>query len=534
MNYKLSSIVLAATVLSGCAQTDTQAEQHSSVAPLTMNAQRCAAMGNDSAFPEGVDITEASYISSVDDVATKDRLTEEQKANFKPFCKLTGYFEKRVGADDANYAIGFGLSLPDDWNGKFLFQGGGGMNGIIREPLGTLAAGKVPAIFRGFAVATTDGGHHSDVRFNPSFFADQEALLNFYSGAVEKTTVLVGDLLNTIYQQSPEKNYFVGCSTGGREAMTMSQRAPRLFDGIIAGAPARQTNRSEIANLWNAKRLRDASESGNETPFSAPQRKRIVSELLAQCDAIDGIEDGLIFATAQCDFDPKALQCDAQETDSCLTEPQITALTEALAGPKTADGEQVYPGFYFDTGIDQDPATGIPGLLRAQPGPFGSARINEPFDIERELDIATGFPLEPGNAVLTQLSTFAHEGHKLMFFHGVSDPWFSAKDTFEYYQEMAKANGGLEATLDWSKFYFVPGMGHCQGGEHTLDQFDMLSSLVSWVEENEEPEGVVAFGKTMPGVEKPLCPHPTITTYSGKGDPKDAANYSCEIPKDSK
>lgn len=531
MRYTLSSLMFAATVLSGCAQTEAQPELPSSPVAFAMNAQRCAAISSELVLPEGVEISSASYISSVQEVATKDRLTEQQKANFKPFCKITGYFEKRVGAEDENYAIGFGLSLPETWNGKFLFQGGGGMNGFIREPLGALAAGKVPAVFRGFAVATTDGGHHSDVMFNPSFFADQQALLNFYSGAVEKTTILANDLLTTIYQQTPENNYFVGCSTGGREAMTMSQRAPMLFDGIIAGAPARQTNRSEIANLWNAKRLRQASKSGNEMPFTAPQRERIVDELLAQCDAIDGLEDGLIFATAQCKFDPKALRCDAQGKESCLSEPQITALIEAFAGPKTADGEQVYPGFYFDTGINQNSATGTPGLLHAQPGPFSSARINEPFDIKRELDIAIGFPLEPGNAMLTNLSTFAHEGNKLMFFHGVSDPWFSAKDTLEYYQAMAKENGGLDATLDWSKFYFVPGMGHCQGGEHTLDQFDMLSSLVSWVEENNEPEEVIAFGESMPGVEKPLCPFPTVTTYNSNGNPKDAGNYRCVMPE---
>tara|TARA_B100001063_G_C16776242_1_gene565667 strand:- start:2583 stop:4082 length:1500 start_codon:yes stop_codon:yes gene_type:complete len=496
-----------------------------------MDVERCSALATMGDELPGVDIESVIFIASVEDMSSKDKLTDSQKAAFKPFCKVSGYFEKRTGAQNKPYAIGFGLSLPLDWQGRLLFQGGGALNGLIREPVGTRAAGDIPAIFRGFAVASTDSGHQSDSIFNTDFFADQQALLNFYSGAVEKTTALVKSLLTDIYQQAPEHSYFVGCSTGGREAMTMSQRFPRLFDGIIAGAPARQTNRSEIADLWSAKRLRQVSDSGNEPPFSPTQRQAIVSELVRQCDALDGMNDGLIFATDQCNFDTTALRCsDNTNANACLTEPQIQSLEEAFDGPKTADGEQVYPGFYFDTGIDDEPEKAGPGLLLAQPGPLGRARIDLPFDIERELAIANGFPLEPGNAVLTNMSTFAHEGHKLMFFHGVSDPWFSAKDTLGYFQDMMAANGGESEVSQWSQLYLVPGMGHCHGGDNTLDQFDMLSALVDWVEASEQPESVIAFGEAMPGVERPLCPFPSFAVYSGKGNEAEAGSYRCEIP----
>ena len=193
--------------------------------------QRCESL--QSLTAEGVDlaIESAVYVSSVEQLATRERLSAAQQENFAPFCKITGYFEQRTGANGQSYAIGFGLSLPDDWNGRFLFQGGGGLNGVIREPIGALAAGEMPAVFRGFAVASTDSGHQSDTVFDPAFFADQVALLNFYSGAVEKTTRLAKQLVGDVYQQAPDNSYFVGCSTGGREAMTMSQRFPELFDG---------------------------------------------------------------------------------------------------------------------------------------------------------------------------------------------------------------------------------------------------------------------------------------------------------------
>ena len=488
--------------------------------------QRCESL--QSLTAEGVDlaIESAVYVSSVEQLATRERLSAAQQENFAPFCKITGYFEQRTGANGQSYAIGFGLSLPDDWNGRFLFQGGGGLNGVIREPIGALAAGEMPAVFRGFAVASTDSGHQSDTVFDPAFFADQVALLNFYSGAVEKTTRLAKQLVGDVYQQAPDNSYFVGCSTGGREAMTMSQRFPELFDGIVAGAPARRTNLSEIADLWSAKRLRMASASGNETPFSTEQQAFIVDELIARCDGLDGNEDGLIFDVEACDFTPQQLSCANNSHAQCLSADEVTALDEAFAGPKLPDGRQVYPGFYFDTGINAA-GRGVPGLLQAVPGPLGQSRLDMPFDIIREVTIAEHFPLAPGNALLTNMSTFSGNGSKLMFFHGVSDPWFSAKDTLRYFKQMEQANGGAEAVAQWSQLYMVPGMGHCGGGERTLDQFDMLSAVVDCVEQSKAPASVVATGASMPGESRPLCPFPKVATYT-QGDATQAGAYQCQ------
>ena len=37
---------------------------------------------------------------------------------------------------------------------------------------------------------------------------------------------------------------------------------------------------------------------------------------------------------------------------------------------------------------------------------------------------------------------FSGNGGKLIFYHGNSDPWFSALDTVDYYERMTTANGG--------------------------------------------------------------------------------------------
>ncbi|GAB3113986.1 tannase/feruloyl esterase family alpha/beta hydrolase [Aestuariicella hydrocarbonica] len=475
-----------------------------------------------------IEVTEAAYIDRSEKMSEAPTQSVAPKG-FKPYCSLKGYFEKRVGVNDKPYAIGFGLALPESWNGRFLFQGGGGLNGLIREPLGALAAGETPALFQGFAVASTDSGHQSDSLFNVEFFEDQQSLLNFYDRAVVKTTELAKKIVANHYGQPSLYNYFVGCSTGGREAMSMSQRYPNVFDGIVAGAPAMRTNYSEVADLWSAVTLQALVDDQQPEPFSVAQQSLIVDGLLKACDARDGIRDGMVADVVGCDFSPAALQCSAEtEGGTCLTAAQVKALDKAFAGPRDIDGRNLYPGFFWDTGVAAKAEHGIPGLLQGVAGPLGKSRMGPPFDLQREIAIARDFPLAPGNATSTQLSTFAHVGGKLMFFHGASDPWFSAQDTLQYYQRLAKRNGGLERVQQWSRLYLVPGMGHCHGGESTLDQFDMLNPMVNWVEQGKAPEAVEATGKAFPGRSRSLCPYPAYGHYLGRGDSEEAVNFDCK------
>jgi hypothetical protein len=125
------------------------------------------------------------------------------------------------------------------------------------------------------------------------------------------------------------------------------------------------------------------------------------------------------------------------------------------------------------------------------------------------------------------LNSFSSHGGKLIFYHGVSDPWFSAKDTIDYYQRMTAANGGASKVTDWSRLFLSPGMGHCGGGSATLDTFDMLSAAVNWVEKSQAPESVMATGRAFPGRSRPLCAYPAHAQYNGSGNPEDGANYSC-------
>src|SRR5581483_10719538 len=117
---------------------------------------------------------------------------------------------------------------------------------------------------------------------------------------------------------------------------------------------------------------------------------------------------------------------------------------------------------------------------------------------------------------------------KVLFYHGLGDPWFSPLDTVGYYENLIRDDGGREQVESWSRIYFVPGMGHCQGGSATLDRFDMLTAVVDWVEKGTAPDHVIATGPTFPGRSRPLCPYPKYAEYTGHGSENDASNFVCK------
>ncbi|HJR69691.1 MAG TPA: tannase/feruloyl esterase family alpha/beta hydrolase [Gammaproteobacteria bacterium] len=451
--------------------------------------------------------------------------------NLPAHCRVDGMLERRTGVNGVEYAIRFALALPDDWTGRFLFQGGGGLNGNVGRPLGAQVAGTNPALARGFAVVSNDAGHQGAV-FDASFFADQEAALNFLWLANGKVATVAKEIIDAYYRKPADHSYFVGCSTGGREAMIMSQRYPTYFDGLVSGAPAMRTGFSNLGMRSVSVALSAAAQrdpSGAVIPGSAlsdADKKLIVESLLKTCDADDGLADGLVSDPVGCDFDPAALVCAGAKNDTCLSATQASAVKKALSGPRMASGRQVYPGYLYDTGITASGA-GIPGVLNGSAGPVGPRVPPTTQDVDAEVAQVLSEPSTLGDTnAWTNLSSFSGHGGKLLFYHGVSDPWFSALDTMGYYERLAAASGGLDATRDWSRLFLVPGMGHCAGGA-ALDQFDLLSAIVDWVENDEAPDSVVATGRAFPGRSRPLCPHPQHAHYKGSGNPEDAASFEC-------
>ncbi len=449
-------------------------------------------------------------------------------------CRVDGVIHRRKGVDGQEFGIEFALALPlpAAWNGDFMMQGGGGSNGVVGYPLGSSFSGDKPALSRGFAVASTDTGHEAKGGgFDFSFMSHQQAYLDFAFEANAEVAAVAKQVIARYYAKAPAYSYFVGCSTGGREGMILSQRYPSAFNGIVSGDPAMRTGYSNLAiGKWipiayNQAAPRDASGTPQTGKLlSADERKLFMDALMKKCDARDGVADGMISDPMGCDFDPDDLACKPGETTGCIAPEKTASIKKAFSGPKNAYGTQVYPGFLYDSGIAS--TEGIPGLLAmGNRGIFGPYPTATTIDVDKEA-MHVGDPLvEPAS---TELSTFSGDGGKLIFFHGDSDPWFSPLDTLGYYKSLAADNGGADKVAQWSRMFLVPGMAHCGGGP-SLDHFDMLSAVVDWVEKGTAPDAVIATGKTYPGRSRPLCAYPRHAQYKGSGDTEDAKNFSCEV-----
>lgn len=455
--------------------------------------------------------------------------SQTRTAPLPAYCRVEGVINRRTGVDGEEFGINFALALPANWNGDFLMQGGSATNGIVLPPLGLNAAGDTPGLIRGFAVVSTDSGHKSHhPGFDFDFVRDQQAYLDFAYLANAEVAALAKQLIAQYYGKPARYSYFSGCSTGGREGMILSQRYPTVFDGIISGDPVMRRGFSYLAiDGWIPVAFNQiAPKDADGKPIISQaitdyDRKLLMDALLKQCDPKDGLADGMISDPLGCDFDPAVLTCGEGRAESCLAAEKVAAIKKAMSGPKTSQGLQIYPGFLYDTGITS--SSGNRGILTPGPGRFGPATTDMDVDLEKGA-LAGVQPLT--DSMYTNLTTFSAHGGKLIFYHGDSDPWFSALDTLGYYKDMAAANGGLAGVSRWSQFYFVPGMSHCGGGQ-ALDRFDLLGVMVDWVEKGSVPTSVIATGTAFPGRSRPLCPYPKHAQYKGQGDTEDAKNFEC-------
>ncbi|MGH8260681.1 MAG: tannase/feruloyl esterase family alpha/beta hydrolase [Steroidobacteraceae bacterium] len=498
----------------------------------------CAALAGLRIAGTGLTLTQAAEVPAARPGTTVDETGVGRIPVAVPaYCRARGIIDPHTGPDGKSYGLTVELALPDAWNGRFLFQGGGGLNGVLRPPLGDNAAGDRPALARGFAVVSTDGGHRGAV-FDSAFLADQQAALDFAFKAVPTVAVAAKRTVAIYYGKPAAHSYFDGCSTGGREGMEAVERYPMLFDGVISGAPAMRTGYSNIALKWAAVAFnriapRDPS-TGRPIPggaFSPADRQLIVNGVLKACDALDGVKDGMIFDARACRFDPIVLECKGSKVAGCLSRAQVDALHTAFAGPVAASGRRIYVGRPYDTGIAAHAPGPSPGgfLLTSTAGPVAGDSLPLTIDLEAEQASVEANALQQLTDTdrWTNLGTFAAHGGKQIFYHGMSDPWFSPLDTIDYYERLAHASGGLEKTRGFARLFLVPGMGHCAGGPATLDHFDLLTPLVDWVERGEAPRAVTATGRDFPGRSRPLCAWPLHAQYRGHGDTNEAASFEC-------
>jgi poly(3-hydroxybutyrate) depolymerase len=494
-------------------------------------------------------------------------------------CEVRGKINDRTGTNGQHYAINFHMRLPDAWNGKFFFEGGGGSNGNIGDALGNLQ-GQQPtnALVLGYAVVSQDSGHDNAVNNDPklngtqTFGFDEQARLDFGYNSYDQVTQAAKALIKTYYGKRPDRSYYVGCSEGGREAMMMSQRFPDYYDGILACSPGFKLPKAAVAEAWDTQAFAEvAKASGINDPngepfinktFTDADMALIARTIVAACDKLDGLEDGIIANFPACKPKLTELTCTGSKDATCLTAAQIAALEKVFGGAKNSRGETLYADWAWDAGIGNPGwriwklgmfaapvnssinatlgSGAVSALFSTPPVPVASAGaaplaflLSFNFDTDAAKIFAESSTYSKSSwdymqASSTNLSAFKKHGGKLLITHGVSDPIFSVNDTIAWLEEVNKVNKGKAA--DFVRFFAVPGMNHCGGGPST-DRYDAFNALVAWVENKTAPERIIATaGPTTPWPNRtrPLCLYPAYARYKGTGSIEDAANFVCK------
>ncbi len=473
------------------------------------------------------------------------------------YCRITGFIR---ALQDTTPDIRFEVNLPSRWNGRALQMGGGGYNGTIvsgTEPM-SFAPDSTP-LARGYATFGSDSGHVGNSG-RADFAGNDEAIVNFGFGHLKKTRDVALALIQMGYGRAPEKTYFAGGSTGGREGFTVIERFPNDYDGVIANAPA--INFSGV-RLMGVK-IGQASYAKPGGFVGLAQQRRVFETVVHDCDRLDGAADGIVSNVEACrKLEPQiiaSLRCENGQRpslrDSCLSDAQIDTLETLRDGvtlpyPLAYD-VSAYPGYNVFQGVDFSGALGLgdsPTLLN--PPTFaangylfaqGDAYIRH--FVTRDLAFSSlTFDVDtPGRfkqrlvtlaytvgAMNPDFTAFIAHGGKLIAMHGLADEVISPNQTIAFYRGLVDRYG-KDSVDAFMRLYMVPGFQH--GNGVFIPAWDELGALDDWVSNGIAPETLIGsdIAPATNGRTRPMCRYPNYPRYMGKGSINVAASFRCVEP----
>jgi len=460
-------------------------------------------------------------------------------AGVPAYCQVTGILAPEIA---------FEVSLPAKWNGRFYMIGNGGHAGEALDDAGRVAQ-RNGALQHGFAFAQTNTGHDSRKEPGATFvMSNPQKAIDYAYRAVHLTATTAKDITKNYYGKSVSHAYWNSCSNGGRQGLIEAQRFPEDFDGVIANAPWVDQTGFTIGAMWNQRAL-------TEAPVTAEKMLLVADRVMAKCDAIDGLKDGLIDDPRKCNFDPArdVPQCTAgADRPDCLTAAQSAAIAKVYSGP-VSKGAPFFPGFM--PGSEQvtnlfGGGTGsgwmnviVSARPDAKPADFNLAEntmrylVHTPpkpdydfmtFNFDRDINQLDNWS-KLADAKNPDLSKFKKRGGKLLMTYGWADSILQPLAGVRYYEQAMSKNGS--DTKDFFRLFMIPGMAHCSGGIGP-DRHDPMTAIINWVEKGVAPASITASRVVNNQVvrTRPLCPYPQVARYEGKGSIDDAANFRCVTP----
>ena len=457
-----------------------------------------AASAQDKAACEGLHNTplEGGFVTSSRVVAAKETLPA--------YCEIRAV---------ALPAINIEVRLPmEGWNGKYYQSGCGGFCGILgrADASGGWVNAMRPGLERGYATATSDGGHHGLSVLDGGWAeANPHGERDWGWRQIGETHRVAQAMIKAFYNGESEQAIFQGCSTGGRLAHVAALRYPEMFDGIISGAPA--MDYPGLVATYFAYLVQSNTDENGETILKPGKDKLIGDAVMAQCDGLDGTEDGLIDDPRQCNADLSALQCSGEAGVDCLTEAELGVIEKWRGPAVNAAGEVLYPGgiapgsemhwWLWLTGNADGGGKLVPtfgagfgAYMAFEDDPGAGWTLND-FDLEKD-PARMGRASDTYNGDDPDISAFRAAGGKMIVWHGWGDSIVSPYKTLDWYEKASATAGGEEALSENVALFMVPGVDHCGilPGPGGISQagIDPMTPLEAWLNDGTKPTGILA------------------------------------------
>ncbi|WP_117193461.1 tannase/feruloyl esterase family alpha/beta hydrolase [Rhizobium terrae] len=408
-------------------------------------------------------------------------------------------------------AISIEVRLPiTGWNGRFYQVGCGGFCGNLGGRSGFVNA-MGPGLQKGYATATTDSGHHGLTSVDADWAdGNVNAERDWGWRSIGETNRVAQAMIQAFYGKPSDQAVFQGCSTGGRMANMAALRYPKMFQGIISGAPA--LNETGLAGPGLAWQVKANTGPDGKQILKADKVDLIGAEVMRQCDGVDGAEDKLIADPRQCSVDLSKITCNAgSEVKACITPKEREVVEKWRKSPVDSSGKTLFVGGipegsepFWRTWLTGN-ETGAPGLnplfaqsfgsYMAYPEDPGPAYNATEFDFDKDparMEAAA----EMYNADDPDISAFRAAGGKMIVWHGWADAIVSPYTTVAWHKAAEKTAGGAEALAKNVRLYMIPGLDHCGiapgAGGISQANLDPLGALESWMQKGEAPQSLMA------------------------------------------
>jgi feruloyl esterase len=465
-----------------------------------------------------------------------------------------------------NIRVGLPLSTGDGgtggiqgaWNGKVENLGGGGFAGSVGSVTGPVT--------NGYVGSSTDTGHSTAWcnAINPEtgepnslpncgaagagFVLDPNddlihyQVTDFITHSLHAQVTWALELAHLYYGMRPIRNYWNGCSTGGRQGFQMAQKYGELFDGFLVGSPAMNWNRFQTGELWAPVVVKDIVGPGG---LSVAKSNAANAAAVAACGEVDGIID----EPRRCAFDARSLICTGAPTDlaTCLTPAEADAINKIWDGPRNLRGDRIWGGVTFGTsfGIVLPGGVNAGGLML----PYEQQWVHQnPSWDWHQLTLDTTFPPSSNNFTAEfKLSDQKFEATastdnpdldkvrmrhgKIIHYHGIADPLILPFGSYNYVSRVFNRYS-VQETQEFMRSFFYPGNGHCGGGNAPLiNSTDLFNALVNWVENGVAPDYIVARQTLSGGAirTRKICKYPDEAVYNGSGSTDDQSNFKCVV-----